>query len=220
MMKEEIDNVPFVKGFTGVILAGGMSSRFGSNKAFAEINGTPLIKKVVNAMGAVFGELIIIANSPQDYSFLNIPVHEDMIKGFGPLGGIYTGLQKMPGQFGFFVACDMPFLNGNLIRYITDVTNDDLDAVVPRVDWKMEPLHALYSKNCIHAIKELIDAGECMISKFFQAIRVRFINEQEIRKYDPMLRSFFNINRPGELHDAAGSEGVTQPKITDLKQTS
>ena len=83
-------------------------------------------------MGSVFEELIIITNDPGEYSSLGLPMHEDLIKGLGPLGGIYTGLEKMPERLGFFVACDMPFLNEDLIRYITEKMDDDLDAVVPR----------------------------------------------------------------------------------------
>jgi len=121
-----------IKGVTGVILAGGKSSRFGANKAFAEVNGRQLIRRVTDIMGSVFEELIIITNDPGEYSSLGLPMHEDLIKGLGPLGGIYTGLEKMPERLGFFVACDMPFLNEDLIRYITEKMDDDLDAVVPR----------------------------------------------------------------------------------------
>lgn len=211
-IKNTNKSISFVKGITGVILAGGKSSRFGSNKAFADVNGRQLIKRVIAIMGSVFEKLIIITNDPGEYSSLGMPMHEDLIKGLGPLGGIYTGLEKMPERLGFFVACDMPFLNEDLIRYITEIYNNDFDAVVPKIDWKMEPLHALYSKECLPAIKGLIESGECMINKFFQIIRPMFINEDEIKKYDPLLRSFFNINRPGELIEAVNWESIILQK--------
>jgi molybdopterin-guanine dinucleotide biosynthesis protein A len=210
--KDIIKSMRFVKDVTGVILAGGKSSRFGSNKAFADVNGRQLIKRVIAIMGSVFEDLIIIANDPDEYSFLGIPMYQDLIKGLGPLGGIYTGLEKMPDRSGFFVACDMPFLNEDLIRYIVEIDNNDFDAVVPKIDWKMEPLHALYSRDCLPAIKGLIESGDCMINKFFQKIRARFINEDEIKKYDPLLSSFFNINMPGELIEAVNRESVSQYK--------
>ena len=215
MTKESIytgDPIPFGKDITGVILAGGMSSRFGSNKAFAEVNGIQLIKRVIAIMGSVFEELIIITNAPGEYSFLGLPMHEDLIKGLGPLGGIYTGIEKMHNRLGFFVACDMPFLNDNLIRYMIEIDNDEFDAVVPKIDWKMEPLHALYSKNCLPAIKGLMESGECMINKFFQTIRTRFIDEEEIKKHDPLLRSFLNINRPSELIEAVTWKSISEQK--------
>jgi len=207
------DSIHFAKGITGVILAGGMSSRFGSNKAFAEVNGIQLIKRVIAIMGSVFEELMIITNDPGDYSSLGLPMHEDLIKGLGPLGGIFTGIEKMHDRHGFFVACDMPFLNEYLIRHMIEINNNEFDAVVPKIDWKMEPLHALYSKNCLPAIKRLIESGECMINRFFRTIHTRFINEEEIKKYDPLLRSFFNINRPGELTDAVNREVIPRQKI-------
>lgn len=196
-----------------MILAGGKSSRFGANKAFADVNGRHLINRVIDIMGSVFEELIIITNDPEEYSSLGLPMHEDLIKGLGPLGGIYTGLVKMPEDLGFFVACDMPFLNQGLIRHITETMCDDIDAVVPKIDWKMEPLHSLYSKTCLTAIKGLIDSGECMINRFFQRIRVRFLKEDEVSRHDPLLRSFFNINRPDELAEAVDWDSSRQELI-------
>jgi len=195
-----------VSGVSGVILAGGKSSRYGKNKALEKVNGLPLIERVIKLMEPVFKHLILITNSPRKYAYLQLPMYEDLIKGLGPIGGIYTGLAVIPDEAGFFVACDMPFLNNRLIRHMIDVRGD-FDAVVPRVDWKMEALHALYRRHCISAIKELIDAGEYQIIKFFNMIRVRFVDEEEIRTFDPQLRSFFNINRPEELLDALKLKG-------------
>jgi len=206
--KNTVRPCPFIRGITGVILAGGKSSRFGSNKAFADVNGRPLIERVIEVTGSVFDSLIIITNDPGEYSSLGIPMYEDIIKGLGPLGGIYTGLEKMHDSFGFFVACDMPFLNEHLIRYILEMKSNEYDAFIPRIDWKMEPLHSLYSKTCLPAIKGLIESGECMINKFFQSIRTRFISEDEIKGCDPLLRSFYNINRPGELIDAISRDSI------------
>jgi molybdenum cofactor guanylyltransferase len=192
---------PLIRDISAVILAGGKSRRFGSNKAFAELNGRPLIERVIAVLRPIFNEMTIITNNPDAYAYLGLPMHEDLIKGLGPIGGIYTGLEKIRHPGGFFVACDMPFLNKTLIRYMAGLS-DGFDAVVPKIDWKMEPLHAIYSKDCLPVIKELIDSGECMINKFFQQIRVRFLNEDEIRVQDPLLRSFYNINKPDELQDA------------------
>jgi molybdopterin-guanine dinucleotide biosynthesis protein A len=202
---------PLIRGITGVILAGGKSLRFGRNKAFAEVNGRQLIERVTGLLGSVFEELIIITNNPDEYSFLGLPMYEDLVKGLGPIGGIYTGLEKIRYDAGFFVACDMPFMNGVLIRHMAEAKGG-FDAVVPKIGWKMEPLHALYSISCLPQIKGLIASGECMINKFFQNINVRFLNEEEIRVHDPLLRSFFNINKPDELLDALNWEAASQEK--------
>jgi|WetSurMetagenome_2_1015567.scaffolds.fasta_scaffold07751_4 molybdopterin-guanine dinucleotide biosynthesis protein A len=196
-----------IKDVSGVILAGGKSRRFGSNKAFADINGQPLISRVISVLRPIFDELIIITNNPDDYAFLGLPMYEDLIKGLGPIGGIYTGLEKIQNSRGFFAACDMPFLNEKLIQHLAGLS-EGFEAVVPKIDWKMEPLHAVYSKECLPTIKELIGAGECMINRFFQRIRVRFLNEDELKLYDPLLRSFYNINKPDELYALFNGDGI------------
>ena len=131
-----------IKNVTGVVLAGGKSIRFGKNKAIAEINGERLISRVVNMLGLVFEKIIIISNSPYEYRYLDVPIYEDIIKGLGPLGGIYTGLSYMDCEAGFFVACDMPFLNEHLIRHMIEIRTD-YDAVIPKIDWRIEALHSL-----------------------------------------------------------------------------
>ncbi len=195
-----------LKGITGIILAGGKSSRYGVNKAFIEINGVQLIERVITVMGSVFEHLILITNTPHEYTYLNLPMYEDLIKGLGPIGGILTGLKAISDESGFFVACDMPFINDDLIHYMVEV-RDDYDAVVPRITWKMETLHALYRKSCLTAIRELIESNEYQTIKFFNKVRVRYVDWDEIRAFDPKQRSFFNVNSPQELLDATNLKG-------------
>jgi molybdopterin-guanine dinucleotide biosynthesis protein A len=183
---------------TGVILAGGESSRYGKNKALVKISGTPMIERVIKVMQSVFEHLILITNAPDEYAHLKLPMHEDLIKGLGPLGGIFTALTAIPHDKGFLVACDMPYLNRELIRYMVEIRGN-FDAVVPRVSGKMEALHTVYSKRCIPPIRKLIDSHNYQVIRFFSEVSVRFIEEDEIRIFDPGLRSFFNINLPQEL---------------------
>ena len=190
---------------TGIILAGGKSLRYGRNKALVEVDGTRLIERVISVMQPLFENLMIITNTPREYDYLQLPMHEDLIKGLGPVGGVYTGLEAIPSESGFFVACDMPFLQGNLIRHMVEI-KADFDAVVPKVDWKIEPLHAIYTRNCLPAIKKLIDRQRYQIIKFFDNVKVRYVKEEEIRSFDPMLKSFLNVNSPGELMDAGRLE--------------
>lgn len=185
---------------SGVILAGGKSSRYGKNKAFIKINGIPLIEKVITVMGSVFQELIIITNTPHKYSHLRLPVYKDLIEGLGPLGGIFTGLTAISKDAGFFVACDMPSLNRELLRHMVEC-KDDFDAVVPRISGKMEALYALYRNTCLPAIRRQIDSREYQIFRFFSEVSVRYVDEGEIRQFDPELRSFFNVNTPQELQE-------------------
>jgi molybdopterin-guanine dinucleotide biosynthesis protein A len=152
-------------------------------------------------MEPLFQDLLIITNTPHEYTYLQVPMAEDLIKGLGPLGGIFTGLETIADEAGFFVASDMPFLNSALIRHMVEVS-EDFDAVVPKIDWKLEALHAIYTKTCLPAIRDLIDAGKYQIIRFFPRIRIRYLDEKEIRGFDSELRSFFNVNRPEELLNA------------------
>ena len=186
------------KDVTGVILAGGKSSRYGTNKALAKINGIPLIENVIRVMGSLFQDLVLITNTPDEYAYLELPMYEDLVKGLGPIGGIYTALTSITNEAGFFVACDMPFLNPDLIRHMVGI-RDDFDAVVPEISGKMESLHALYAGRCLPAVRRLIDLHECQIIRFFSEVSVRHVKENEIRRFDPELKAFFNVNRPEEL---------------------
>jgi molybdopterin-guanine dinucleotide biosynthesis protein A len=188
------------RDITGVILAGGKSLRYGRNKALVEVDGTRLIERVISVIQPLFEDLIIITNTPREYDYLQLPMHEDIIKGLGPLGGVYTGLEIISGESGFFVACDMPFLKSDLIRHMVEIKGD-FDAVVPKVDWKIEPLHAIYTRNCIPAIKKLIETQGYQIIKFFDKVSVRYVKEEEIRSFDSELKSFLNVNIPGEITD-------------------
>ncbi len=188
----------FIKGVSGVILAGGKSSRYGKNKALVNIDGIPLIRRVLRVIEPLFSSVVLITNTPDTYSFLKLPMFEDKIKGLGPLGGIYTGLQIISDDAGFFVACDMPFLNSDLIRYLASV-REDFDVVVPTFSGKFEALHALYTKNCLTKIEELIHKDVYQTIQLFQSVSVRYVEENEIRRFDPGLDSFSNINKPEEL---------------------
>ena len=188
------------KDITGVILAGGKSSRYGTNKALVRIEGIPLIERVAAVMQSLFERVFLITNTPDEYAYLGFPMHEDLIKGLGPIGGIYTALTAIPNSGGFFTPCDMPFLNPYLIRYMIDI-REDYDAVVPKVSEKVEALHSLYSKRCLPAVKKLIDRREYQVFRFFPEVSVRYVEEAEIRGFDSQLRSFLNINRPEEVEE-------------------
>jgi len=187
-----------IKDVTGVILAGGKSLRYGRNKALVTIDGIPLIERAINVMRSLFTHLILITNTPDEYTHLKLPMHEDLIKGLGPLGGIFTALMTIRNQAGFFVACDMPHLNRELIHHMVEVRYD-FDAVVPRTQEGTEALHALYGKRCLPSIKHLIDSSQYQIFRFFPKVSVRYVDENEIRRFDPQLESFFNINKPDAI---------------------
>ncbi len=196
-VSDKIDDPP-VKDVTGIILAGGKSTRYGRNKALVDMDGLSMIERVISVMRAVFQNVIVITNTPDDYAHLGLPMYGDLIKGLGPIGGVYTGLSVITNEAGFFVACDMPLLNKELIQYIIE-KRDRFDVVVPRVSGMVEALHALYGRGCLPVVKRLIDSRQYQTLRVFNEVSVRYVEEFEIRRIDPELKSFININRPQEL---------------------
>jgi molybdopterin-guanine dinucleotide biosynthesis protein A len=193
-----VNGIRPVEDVAGVILAGGKSHRYGKNKALVAVEGVPLIERVADVLGSVFHRVVLITNSPDEYTHLDLPMFEDMVKGLGPLGGILTGLSVITEEAGFLVACDMPFLNPALIRYIIRIRGPS-HVVVPRIRGDLETLHALYSRQCLPALWKFVHAGEYQVFRFFKEVPVRYLEEAEIRFHDPDLRSFININRPEDL---------------------
>ena len=190
---------------TAVILAGGMSRRLGRNKALEPFQGEPLIRRVIARMGQVGESVSVIVNEPQRVHELDLPDEVnpsvDRYPGKGSLGGIVTGLLTSPTVWSAFCACDMPFVNTRLYRYLASL-RDGCDAVVPVIEGRPEPTHALYSRVCIRPIEERIEADDLKISSFFSEVRVRLVPEDEIRRLDPDLLSFFNVNTQDDLETA------------------
>lgn len=187
---------------TGVVLAGGKSTRMGANKAALRLGGRPLIDGVVEVLRSLFPEVLIIANAPGLYDYLGLPVFPDRIPDRGSLGGLYTGLTYASHPAAFFAACDMPFLNAGLIASLRDAA-PGYDAVVPRTPEGLQPLHAVYGKACLPVMEALIAAGRLKIDRLFPRVRTRVIEEAELRRLDPGLDSFLNCNTPAEFAAAA-----------------
>jgi len=198
IMKEESGQRNPCNSITGVILAGGSSERLGQKKAFLEIGGIRLIDMVTEEMKDIFQRVILVTNERKDYEYLGIPIVEDLIKGLGPIGGIYTGLMSISDQAGFFVPCDMPFINRQLVRYMVSIKNN-YAAVVPMVANEIEPLHAIYARSCLGPIRDLIDSKRYQIRLFYDHIPVRYVKEDEIRRFGSPSRTFLNINTTDEL---------------------
>lgn len=186
---------------TGIALAGGKSSRMGFNKAFIDFGGKRLIEATVECLKALFPEVLIIANDPPRYTYLGVKVISDLIPNSGSLGGIYTGLSAASHPTCFFVACDMPFLNADLITLLIREA-EGWDVVVPRVGGELQPLHAVYARSCLPLIQESIDASVLKIVRFFPKAKVKIIEEPSLRAVDPHLLGFMNVNTPLELEQA------------------
>ena len=180
---------------TGVILAGGKSSRMGKNKALLEIGGERIIDKAVSLFKSLFKEVILVTNTPEEYAGHDVKVVTDIFPGKGSLGGIYTGLVYASCDYSFIASCDMPFLKRELIEYLINIKNG-FDVVVPKLRTGHEPLHAVYSRRCLKPIEALIKKDDLRIIGFYPEVRVKEVSEDELAPFNSEPSPFININTP------------------------
>jgi molybdopterin-guanine dinucleotide biosynthesis protein A len=190
---------------TGVILAGGENRRMGTDKAFLEIDGKPLIEHILRVFLERFEQTIIVTRNPDRYRGLYAAVATDALAISGPLTGIYTGLLHARTEHIFVAACDMPYLNSRLIAYMEQQAGA-FDAVVPLINGLSEPLHAIYHRRILPVIQELLRNDERKVARVLERITVRYLSEAEIIQYDPQMRSFKNLNTPEEYKEAVCSD--------------
>lgn len=176
---------------TGIILAGGKSSRFGSNKALSRIDGDRLIERLCRTVGSVAGRMMLITNTPEDYAFLELEYRKDLVPRCGPIGGIYTALRTAHTPLCLCVACDMPFIRPEFLEYMVE-RSPGYDVVVPVNGGRVEPLCAVYRETCVPAIEDRIQARRYKIDGFFDAVRVLRLEPEEGGFDDTDM--FFNIN--------------------------
>lgn len=182
---------------TGVILAGGESRRMKSDKSLLPLDGARFIDHVYRVVNELFEEILIVTNSPHSYGDLPCRKVPDLHVNRGVLAGIHSGLCHSRHARAFVVACDMPFINPKVVRAVCAGTVA-ADVVIPVQAVGMEPLHALYAKNCIAAITAQLDAGEKRIASFFPKVCVRALGSEYWQDVDPAGLSFRNINTPDE----------------------
>lgn len=189
---------------TSIILAGGKSSRLGRNKSLQTVRGKTLIQWVIDRLATLSPEIIISSAHGEEIpcsSDVRLRTVADIHPGKGPLAGIYSGLMASSNSRAIVVSCDTPFVSVGLLEYMTQ-TCPGFDIVVPRMKEKVEPLCAVYSKNCVDPIRELLKQNELKIIELYPMVRVRYIEEAEIDRFDPEHLSFFNINSQVDLDKA------------------
>ena len=190
---------------SGVILAGGLSRRLGRDKALVSISDQPLIQRVIERVEQLSQEIVVVVADQNRAADLPLAKEHrvvlDRYPGTGSLGGIFSGLDAASNGWTLVVACDMPFLNLALLRRMMALT-EDADAVVPLIDGRPEPTHALYSKACLPFIEPRLISGDLKISGFYDQVRVRYLSEEDVAALDPEFLSFFNVNTPEDLDRA------------------
>ncbi len=190
MYKKNEDNLG-----TAVILAGGDSKRFGSPKALLKLGEKPIIEHIASRLKECFGEIIIVTNQPELFRHMKIRLIEDVIKSCkkSSLRGLHAGLYYSSHKSNFIIACDMPFVNLDLIKYMHAYT-ENYHIVVPCVDNYLQPLYAFYSKECTDTIEAYLRSGKFKIADLYKEFDVKYIPKEIIFNFDPEEKVFFNIN--------------------------
>ncbi len=189
-----------------IVLAGGKGLRLGRDKALETVDGQSLLQRVITQLSSFSNEIIIVTAKGKSLpQFLGNPrfrIVADAYPGRGALVGLATGLAASKARYNLTVACDMPFLNPALLRYMLGLTAG-FDLVVPRLNDMVEPLHAVYAKSCLAPIERLLEQKKNVrINALFELVKVRYVETDEIDRFDPRRLSFFNVNTRADLERA------------------
>ncbi len=186
----------------------------GSDKALETIGGESLIRRTVATLEHFQGDLFVAAGSERrDMGLDGLPrvrLVEDIYPGRGPLAGIHSGLKASDTFYNIVVACDMPFLNVDLLEYMAGIA-EGYDAVAARLEDSPEPLQAIYGRSCLEPIEAMLSEDVNQTNYLFERINVRYIGASELDRFDPQRLSFFNINTRSDMAKArelAGNQEI------------
>ena len=193
------------------ILAGGKSRRMGQDKGLLPLLGISLVERVLLQVEGLSDKVMLVTNQPDEYRRFGVTMCADLRPNTGPLGGVYSALHYSSRDYTLVLSCDMPFVSRPLLEYMVAL-QPGWDVVVPRLgdSRRVEPLRALYSKRCMEPISTALDAGERRMISFFDSVDVRYVEIEEIERFDPGNGTFFNINTPADL-TAACDLAATYP---------
>lgn len=196
---------------SAAVLAGGQSSRMGVDKALLTLTpgGPPFLKIVLDAVGTIADDVMIIASDRPDYAQFGARLVPDRYPGDAALGGIATALEAARSPRCLVVPCDLPFLNAALLAYMAGF-DPEADVVIPVIAGKsrqgqheiLQPLHAIYRDTCLEPIRRRLRSEQRQVIGFLPHVRVRRVTEATVRAFDPDLLTFFNANTPEALDQA------------------
>jgi molybdenum cofactor guanylyltransferase len=180
---------------TGVILCGGKSRRMGRPKEFLVYADMTFIEHQINLVSQTFEEFFLVASDPDVFSHLGVKVVKDVVSDQGPLGGILSGLLACRTPQAFVMACDMPLIDGRLIRKLYS-ESANCDACVLAHDQHVEPLFGIYARSCIKPIESLMASGRLKMQNLLSEISLKTFHVPEREAADDRLPAYFNVNSP------------------------
>ena len=185
---------------SGVILSGGLNKRMdGKNKAFIPVGGQTILDRLRAVFQDLFDEVLLVTKDPLKYLSWDLRIVTDLLPTRSSLTGIHAALFHISTPHAFITACDTPFLKTGLIKVLLEELEPKWDVIMPVTEEGNQPLCAIYSRRCIEPIEDQLKEGDPKILNFFPKIRVKEIPEGRLRRADPDLVSFFNINTPEDL---------------------
>ncbi|MGH2374482.1 MAG: molybdenum cofactor guanylyltransferase [Candidatus Methylomirabilaceae bacterium] len=189
---------------SGIVLAGGQSRRMGRDKAALPFGGTTLVAWVARRLSSVCAEVIVVARDAADCAGCGARVVGDRWPGWGPLGGLATGLEASTTVYGAVIACDLPFVEPGLLLGLAGLAQGGWDAVVPSAGGDAQPLCAVYRRSVGQPAETLLRTGGRSLRDLLAtpSLRVCHVPEWALREWDPALQSFENINTPEEYERA------------------
>jgi molybdenum cofactor guanylyltransferase len=203
--------VSVVEEAGAIVLVGGQSSRMGRPKAALDFGGMPLLTRIVIELKRRFDEIVIVAAPASAWQphieVAGVKIVHDESAFAGPLDALRRGLDAIEHQVAFACSCDLPLLSSGFAAALVGML-EDFDAVIPEVGGKLQPLHAVYRKQCARKIEMQVAGGEKRLMAIAAAVNARKVDEDEVRKIDPQLLSFFNVNTPEDYRRALEIAGL------------
>lgn len=188
---------------TVIILAGGKSSRFGTDKSMLRIDNELLIERSIRQWGDLFTEIVIVSDTGEKFPLLNITEVKDIFPHRGPLGGIHAGLHSAHNSWCFVVACDMPSIDRQLITDLIAAVSHNVKVILPHHNGRIEPLCALYHRDCLSVCEELLLAGSDCILDIYEIVPTLYLKTHNC---------FFNINYPEDVGNI-GNKSENESRI-------
>ena len=183
---------------TGILLAGGKSSRMGKDKALIKYGEETFLSNSVKKLNNLFDEVVVVVDNVEKYHFENARFIKDIYPGNGPMGGIHAALKTAKNDWIFVIPCDMPLWEPFLVDEILK-HRFNYDIVVPIIEDYVEPLFALYKKTCIPLMEECLSRGLKKVLELYPLVNTNYLNLDKICEREELSKIFFNVNTPEDL---------------------